>query len=213
MACSFGAAYFLPLEETWKGAMATPGMLTLFGALYQILRDQSAHDRKIELQRRQEIFNLGATSHMANVAFDKHVEFCEKYMSEVHETVSTLFREGPTVEALNHADKFHLLRQDYAAWLTEEISSNLFPFEQALRSLGADQGLINHTNDQDLRSKHIEKVFADFKKILTIERGKEPDPEIATEEVKKKVRKILDIEDLVQLRKRLIEEAKNAVRT
>lgn len=191
--------------------MATPGGLALIGTLYQILRDQSAHERKIELQRRQEIFNLGATSHMANVVFDKHVEFCEKYMSEVHDTVLTLYREGPTEIALSHANNFHKLRQKYAAWLTEEINDNLFPFEQALRSLGADQGLINHTNDQGLRSKHIEKVYADFKKILTIEEGQEPDPEIATEVVKKKVRKILDIEDLVQLRKRLIKEAKNAV--
>ena len=90
MVFSFGAAYFLPLEKVLLGIIATPGGLALFGALYQILRDQSAHERKIELQRRQEIFNLGATSNMANVAFDKHVEFCGKYMSEVHDTVSTL---------------------------------------------------------------------------------------------------------------------------
>ena len=214
---SFGAAFTLPAKDILQGIYASPGILALFGVLYQILRDQSAHERKLELQKQQQIFNLGATSHMANVAFDKHVEFCGKYMIEVHDTVTTLYREGPTEQALGHAGKFHLLRQEYAAWLTDEINENLFPFEQALRSLGANEGFINNTRGNERyseqRSERINEVFADFRRILTIEEGKEPDPEIATEAVKKKVRKILDIEDLVQLRKRLIEEAINAINT
>jgi hypothetical protein len=35
---------------------------------------------------------------MANVAFDKHSEFCEKYMKEVHETLKTLFIIGEAHE-------------------------------------------------------------------------------------------------------------------
>ncbi|MEW8040450.1 MAG: hypothetical protein AB2800_09710 [Candidatus Thiodiazotropha endolucinida] len=214
---SFSVAYTLPTDEILKGIYASPGLLALFGILYQILRDQSAHERSLEIQKRQQIFNIGATSHMANVAFDKHVEFCEKYMQEVHETVSTLYREGPTENALSHAGKFHMLRQEYAAWLTDEINENLFPFEQALRNLGAGKQFINTTigisQYQEQRLMHIKKVYEDFSKILTVEKGEEPDPIIATEVVKKKVRDILDIEDLVQLRKRLIEEAKCAINT
>ncbi|USF86380.1 hypothetical protein [Candidatus Endoriftia persephonae] len=215
--CSFFVAYTLPTDEMLKGIYASPGLLALFGVLYQVLRDQSAHERNLEIQKRQQVFNIGATSHMANVAFDKHVEFCEKYMQEVHETVSTLFREGPTDKALSHAGNFHTLRQEYAAWLTDDINENLFPFEQALRSLGAGEHFIRQTTGapqyQEQRSKHIDKVYKDFSKILTIEEGAEPDPVVATEVVKKKVRDILDIEQLVQLRKRLIEEANNAINT
>lgn len=208
---SFGAALFFPTEDILKGIFASPGILALFGVLYQAFRDKNTHERSLELQKRQQIFNLGATSHMANVAFDKHVEFCEKYMKEVHETVVTLFREGPTALAMEHANQFHILRQEYAAWLTDEINGQLFPFEQALRSMGAEEHFIKRTRTSEKHgeqhSKKIDRVYSEFKRLLTLEQESEPDPEIAVEAVKKKVRNILDIEDLVQLRKSLINEA------
>ena len=40
---------------------------------------------------------------MAHTAFDKHVLFSEKYIAEVHKALVTLFRPGPTEEALRHA--------------------------------------------------------------------------------------------------------------
>lgn len=215
LVCSFGAATFFPAVDILRGIYASPGILALFGALYQIIRDQNAHERNLELQKRQQIFNLGATSHMANVAFDKHVEFCEIYMQEVHNTVVTLYREGPTEKALEHAAELHLLRQEYSAWLTDEINEQLFPFEQALRSLGVNEQFIKTTINskphQESRSKKIDKVYEEFKRLLTIDDGETPDPEIAVEVVKKKVRNILDIEDLVQLRKALIKEATKVV--
>ena len=214
---SFGVAFLIPTQELMKGISASPGILALFGVLYQLIRDNSAHERNIEIQQRHQIFNIGAASHMANVAFDKHVEFCEKYMSEVHNTVSTLFSRGPTEEALKHATNFHLLRQEYAAWLTDDINENLFPFEQALRSLGASEHFVNttagHEQHKEQRSKHMDKAHDEFMKILSIKEGEEPDPVVAVEAVKKKVREILDIEDLVQLRKRIIVEARNAINT
>lgn len=56
----------------WCGAIVT--------VLYQLLRDQAAHARALELQERQQLFNLGVASHMANVAFDKHIHFSEQYI-------------------------------------------------------------------------------------------------------------------------------------
>lgn len=208
---SFVGAYILPLDDLLRGVFATPALLAMFGALFQILRDRSTYERQLQLQRRQEVFNLGATSHMANVAFDKHVEFCDKYMKEVHTTVFTLFQEGPTEQALDHANAFHRLREEYAAWLTDDINENLFPFEQALRVLGANQMFVTTTSGHgqyaEQRSESITKVFEDFKRILTIDKDQEPDPTIATEVVKKKVRDILGIEELVQLRNLLLSEA------
>jgi len=147
---------------------------------------------------------------------NKHVEFCEEYMQEVHSTVLTLYRKGPTDLALNHAGELHKLRQKYAAWLTDEINEKLFPFEQALRSLGADQQFIatttGHPQYNEGRTEKIHKMYDDFKRLLTIDDEKEEDPEIAVESVKKKVREILDIEDLVQLRKALISEARSSLK-
>lgn len=119
---------YLPMDEIFKGIFATPALIAMIGALFQLARDNAAHERKLDLQRKQQIFNLGATSHMANVTFDKHVEFCEKYMEEVDSAIGTLYRKGTTKEALPHANSLYALRREYSAWLTEGIGIQLSPF-------------------------------------------------------------------------------------
>jgi hypothetical protein len=49
----------------------------------------------ILLRRDEQQFHVGVTSHMSNVVFDKHVVFCEEYMAEVRETVTTFFETTP----------------------------------------------------------------------------------------------------------------------
>ncbi len=53
------------------------------------------YDKKLEafrnemqskLQHEQQVFNLGAMSHMAGTVFDKHVQFSELYIEKVMET-------------------------------------------------------------------------------------------------------------------------------
>jgi hypothetical protein len=95
---SFLSVYVFSDSEFVKSLFATPGVLALFGILYQIFRDHNSHIKDIELQKQQQFFNIGAASHMANVVFDKHVEFCEKYMEEVDVIVRVLFEKGPTDE-------------------------------------------------------------------------------------------------------------------
>jgi len=215
---SFLGAWLLPINDIFKGIFATPALLAMIGALFQLTRDHAAHESKLDLQRKQQIFNLGATSHMANVTFDKHVEFCEKYMSEVDCTISTLYREGSTEKALEHANNLYQLRRKYSAWITEEIGNQLAPFEDALRGIGAWEGYIQKTSgDQRREAKRNERinyVHQTFCKVLGIEHD-EPlcidsekiDKYISEEIVKKRIRQILDIEDIVNLRKGLIKEA------
>lgn len=211
---SFVGAWVLPIGALFKGIFATPAVLAMIGALFQLLRDHAAHERSLELQRRQHIFTLGAASHMANKAFDKHAEFCERYMKEVHNTVSTLFREGPTREALRHASDLVKLREEFAAWLTEDIGKNLFPFEQALRELGAMHGFVQDTTGdptyEQQRPKAVEKVWQVFNGVLTLQ-GEKPDDQTAVESVLKRIREVLDIERLINLRKGLIREASAAL--
>jgi hypothetical protein len=94
------AIVLLPVAEVVRGMFAVPGVLALLGMLFQISRDSVAFERTRQLQLDEQIFALGASPHMSTVAFDKHVQFCESYMSEVHETVGTLFREWPTAEGM-----------------------------------------------------------------------------------------------------------------
>jgi len=215
---SFLGAILLPMNEIFKGIFATPALLAMIGALFQLARDNAAHKSKLDLQRKHQIFNLGATSHMANVTFDKHVEFCEKYMEEVEKAIITLYREGTTKEALSHANNLYNLRREYSAWLNEDIGVQLSPFEDGLRKIGAWQGFIDNTFNSpqyaEQRQERMSFVNQTFSKILGMEYieptdkyEEEMNKYLSEEIVKKKIREILDIEDLVSLRKGLIKEA------
>ncbi len=117
---SLGATFLAPISELYKGIVALPSVGGLAAALFQLLRDHSAQQQKQQLQSEQQLFNLGATSHMANTVFDKHVSFCEQYLAEVSKLVTTLNKEGPTESALAHASNLYKLRIEYTAWITQK---------------------------------------------------------------------------------------------
>jgi len=214
IAVSVGVTFFAPISEIYKGIAALPSIGGLSAALFQLVRDNSAHQRKIELQNEQQLFNLGATSHMANTVFDKHVEFCEKYLSEVHQLVITLTREGPTKNALDHAGKLYSLRIEYTAWITSDIEEKLMPFEKAVRTIGANAGLITAlTGEEDrdgTRSKAIAEMFDVFKSIMDIGEVEVKDADATVAEVKNRVRDILQVNELVGIREYLINKASSA---
>lgn len=209
---AFLAAFFLPTTEIMKGAIATPGILGLLFILYQLMRDEAAFERNLRIQSQQQSFGLGATSHMANKVFDKHVEFCEKYLAEVNDIANKLFRVGPTKEAVYFANGLYTLKIEYSTWLTDDISDSLFPFEQALREFGATNGFIESTINveryAEQRQKKIPQVHNDFSKILNLSNDKNPDPDMAVQSVVRKARSILDLDELVWLRKQIIIQAK-----
>ncbi|MBU1369470.1 MAG: hypothetical protein KKE62_03440 [Proteobacteria bacterium] len=205
------SSWVVPTTEILKGIIATPVIGALIAALYQLLRDQAAFEKQKYFDIRKRVFEIGATSHMANTAFDKHVEFCEEYMKEVHDTLSTLFREGPSKEAFNHANNSYRLRQKHAAWLTDEINSNLEPYEQVVREIGAWSGFVETSRNTpeyaEHRSQKIGEIYKKFNDVLGLEGGVKIDETYAIESVKKKIREILGIEELTKIRKYLIKEA------
>ena len=79
---------------------------------------------------------------MANIAFDKHVLFCEKYIAGVNGALDTLFRRGPHEDVLKDADTLFNLRRNWVLWLTPEIEAGLVNFEGALRKIGANAWLL-----------------------------------------------------------------------
>jgi hypothetical protein len=208
---SLVVTFLAPINDVYKGIASLPGIAGLFAALFQLIRDNTAHQRNIEIQQEQQLFNLGATSHMANSVFDKHVEFCEKYLSEVHQLVVTLTREGPTKEALEHAGKLYTLRIEYTAWITPEIEEKLMPFEQAVRNIGAKSGLVKALSGMKIRdstrSKALEEMYDVFSNLMGISETKVKDEDATVAEVKNRVREILQVNQLVTIREYLISKA------
>lgn len=213
LAASVLAAALVSASDWVKALVVTPGVGALLGALLQIFRDASQFERQQHLQRDEQVFVLGASSHMSTVAFDKHVEFCEAYMREVYETVGTLFREGPTGQAMNCAQKLFNLKREYAAWIPKAVALKLEPFENALHSLGVEDHLVKElgSDDREARSKAIEESYSLFRNLLGLQPIDESDPEqkkdIAAENVKEEVRAILGINELVEIRTFIIQRS------
>jgi hypothetical protein len=214
-AASMLAAWLIPLAEWVKGMIALPGIGALAGALLQISRDAADFERKKQLQLDQQIFTLGANSHMSTTAFDRHVNFCEAYMTEVHQTLGTLFREGPSVKAMECAQKLFEVRRNYAAWIPKPIALKLDPFESALNKIGAQTHLIKalsgHNSQAEVRSKAIEESYALFMNVLSLGKLRETDPEhkkeLAVENVKEELRLILGINELFEIRNFIIKRS------
>ena len=212
--CSFLLASSQLFTETISLVLASfPGVGSLLMILYKVLQDHQNHQKKIDLQIRQQSLNIGTASHMANVAFDKHAEFCEKYMRIVHEAIDTLMREGASKQgkAIEFSTKCVLLRQQFSAWLTYDINESLIPFEKTLMNIGADARFVEDTRGfpeyADDRLKLIRKGLSDFSKLLDITDKNEDDVIVSLEDVKTRIREILGIEELVRLRTKMTKKA------
>lgn len=209
---SLAVAFLLPIGAVFKGIFASPAILALITALFQLMRDQASFEKQLEIQANQLKFNLGATSHMANTAFDKHIEFCEAYMRELQNTFYNLFAKGDTEEALEYARNLFLIREKYAIWLTKLINERLEAYEKLLRKLGASAHFIEVTrespNQSQQRSLHIESNYELFSKLMgTTSDENDIDYDKAIEGAKIKIKDILGIEALTQLRTELIQHA------
>lgn len=209
---SFGCAYLLPINQVFKSIAATPAIAALVAVIYQILKDQAAFERQDYLQRQQQIFNLGATSHMANTAFDKHVEFCEKYMSEVHQMVTDLVGHGPSEQRIDgHLASLMELKKQYAAWVPKDVALQLEPFEDAISEMSALCGLgtrLRGETDEN-RAETIKAMYGIFHTVLGIEDREvtEQNRHITVEEVKERIRSILGINELTKMRKMIVSGA------
>lgn len=213
---SLGGALIVGDDSGLQEFLGAPAVFALLGGLFQLLRDQATHEQMLERQSKEMQFAVGTASHMANRAFDKHSEFCEKYMEEIHKTVSTLFREGDTEQALDHAADLWTLRQEYAVWLTDEMNTDLDRFEGGIRKLGANAHFVKVTtgdrNQAENRALKIDENFQLFGSILGLDGiGDELDENLTVETVKRTVRNILGIEELSRLRTKFIREATEAV--
>jgi hypothetical protein len=106
----------------------------IFGALANSLIERKKAQRSRELQEMQNVFSVGANSHMAAVAFDKHIGFCEQYVKEMYKALDTSIQGGGEEEPLDPR-RFSRIRQDWALWLTRDIESKLDQFELTIKQV------------------------------------------------------------------------------
>lgn len=208
---SFVTAWLLPISDVIRNVIALPGVGALFIALFQLLRDEAAHVRALEIHGKQQLFNLGVTSHMANVAFDKHVEFSEKYIKKMQEGLTELFRTGPPGESLRFSQDLQDIRLSFRAWLTGDVQARITPFESALREMGAIHIALEGMVPGPERSSNVEKIYKRFSEVAGIEHEGHINEELAPGRIMDQLQTLLGVEQLCRLRKAVIGGAINTL--
>jgi hypothetical protein len=174
----------------------------------EAFKAELAQAHAVQMEEAKNRFTIGATSHMAGVAFDKHVEFCEQYAKHVNAALDTLFRRGPHQTVLEDANALMDTRKDWTIWLTPEVESKLLQFEGALRKIGANALLLNQLDAED-RGEAIKEAFETFAAVMGWEkwRGKAVTQELASERLIEGLRIVLGISELTDLRAELVKRA------
>jgi len=198
---SVAAAWLLPVPGLFKGLASIPGVGALVGILVQLWREQRAHERALELLHRQQDFALATASHMANIAYDRHVAFCEAYIKRTNEGVQELMRLGPTKAALVFCSDLMKLRMEYTAWLTPEIEARLIPLETALKTIGGKEILLESLRPGDRRSRIVDEIHQAFGMIVGVEKpATDEDRSMAAAKILDHVRDVVGINELTALR-------------
>lgn len=198
---SFVAAWLLPVTELVSGFAALPGIGALVNVLYQLWKDERAHERAVDILHRQQDFALATASHMANVAYDRHVTFCDAYVERTNRGLVELMISGPSKDVLDIAGDLLKIRTDHAAWLTAEIEAKLLPFEAALRKMGAGEYLLPSLRAGERRSRVVDEIYKAFGLIVgTQAPANDDEAAIAAAKIVDHVRDILGIKELTQLR-------------
>lgn len=116
----------------------------------------------------QNAFSMGATSHMATVAFDRYTGFCEDYISQISRSLYALIQDGPTLRPLNAAD-FSGIRQKWALWLTQDIELELDRFEDGLLRIGADAQFFGADGSLEWNERNAKPIIAYLRNTLAVE--------------------------------------------
>jgi hypothetical protein len=199
--------WFLKASGFLAQLAAMPAVIALIGALYKLALDEAEHQKRLELQHDRQTFELGATSHMANVAFDKHVLFCEEYVAGLHETLRVLMREGTSANALVQADKLVDIQRRHSVWVTPEIELQLNAFDLALRKIGSTAWLYGKDPGAANRSGRVLEMHRLFADVVGLDQepGETPNKEIAIATILERARAVLGVRQLIELRHRLLE--------
>jgi hypothetical protein len=109
-------------------------------------REGIAHERSMFLAERQNAFSMGTNSHVAAVAFDKYIEFCEEYVAALSKSLYALIEEGNKDQLLDARVLFDI-RQKRAIWLSREIDDALDGFERDFTRSTVDAAFFDANTD------------------------------------------------------------------
>jgi hypothetical protein len=243
IACAVTSIY--AVQASVKTTAAVTLFVALAGLVVQLIRDEGAHQRAIELADRandrtiaaterahdrtiaaseraherslvaadhEKRFTLGISSRMANVAFDKHVEFCEAYALVAFKALGDIFRDGATVDAVDHGRSLFAVRRAHAVWITQEIDEKLQKFEDLFMEMGASAGYVQDiqgSGEASQRQEHIDRMY---KHLMTLTGGREwkaeeLDGEKAVMATIRWLRGVLGTEELNAVRRAFVKRA------
>jgi hypothetical protein len=192
------------LGELGKAAFTTSGVAALLGAVFQIVRDNAAFERELEMKREDRAFVLSPAAHMAQIAFDRYIVFCEEYLKTLWEILPQLVSEGPSVKVLDMSRRLMKLRENHGLWVPPDVVKKVAPFENALWTIGAK------SISKDLVTS--EAMFALFQEVLDL--TKAPDgtsSELVYHRVLTELQARLGIAELTVLRIAALKEATRTV--
>lgn len=198
---SFFAAWILPAREIIRDLATLPGIGALFLLLNQLYRDERTHERALELQYKQQDFILGTASHMSDVAYDKHVLFCEEYIACVQDGFQKMMADGPSPGTMTIGRDLARIRIKHSTWLTQDIDKKLKPFESALISIGAKESILNNLQEGEQRIRVVDEIYKSFGLVFGYEKPLNEEEEgVAIDRIIEQIREILGINILTTLR-------------
>jgi hypothetical protein len=181
--------------------------------LYQIFRDNLALERELIRQNQNNDFILSMTSHMANEAFNRHVEFVKEYLPAAENGVEQLFRAMPSEEEIQKvarklaADLFEV-RKRFSVWVTKDIRVRVEPFEKALCKLDALGGRISSCDSGEERGTLVQMFFETLGRVgIAQENQKGAVVEECVVQLKEKLQAVLGISELTKLREIYMKKA------
>lgn len=128
---------------------------------------QFSHEQSILLTEMQNAFSMGATSHMATTAFDKHIGFCQEYVDAISKALDFLNEAGPKKRLLD-ASEFFRIRQKWALWLTDEIEANLDRFELTISTIAAGAPVMDDNGPMS-NERSTKTLIAFLRELLATE--------------------------------------------
>jgi len=151
------------------------------------------------------------TSHMANVAFDRHVQFSEQYIARMQQGLTELFRTGPPGESLKFCSELIDIRLSFRAWITEDVEAKVMPLENALRQMGARKFALEGLAPGPERTRVVNEMYQVFANVTGVKGEGEVDETLAPRRIITHLQDLLGVQQLGRLRRAVVQAAIDAL--
>lgn len=162
------------------------------------------------LQKDLQSFTMWSSTHMANVTFDKQVDFWEEYLDLATKSVQNLWHHWPNEKSEKFANELRDLRRSkkHLLWLTRDINERLEVFEKKLRDIWGKAHILKNEPAWPIRTKLVWENHYTQLRLITVKDDDWNDWGYF-EVIYYLQEKILWISDLTDLRMKIIVSAIN----